>query len=541
MSFYDEKLKIWSSDQFPPIYNPKASVGQLLLHSLKRNSSKIAEISDTYSTKYTFNDILTRSIQAANHLKACGVKKGDICSVISRNNPDLAPVMFGCFFLGATINTLDVSFDQKDLDHMLGLTEPKFIFAEEDVLVKVKVALERLELSSRIFCFSNLENIESIQNFFKNPISQEEIDDFVPTQISDTENHIGIIICSSGTTGLSKGVCLSEAVLVAQLLRAFPSISNDTILAFSSVYWITGMVTLLQGTIDGAVRINTCEPFTPEYFFKLVQKYEITRTFLTPAQIVSCLEHKDMSKANLSTLKMCMTGGSLILEDIRSRFESFLPKNAKVVTLYGMSELGACLTWNFKKIKPNSVGVLINQHSAKIIDEEGNSLSPNEKGEICIKCPYKFLGYFNNPEETKGLTDSQGWMHSGDLGYFDNDGYLFISGRKKEVIKYKNYQIAPGYIESVVQEKTGLAQICAVAVEDLKNGTDLPSVVIVRPSNFELSEKQIIEILNENLTEMKTLRGGIYFVDSLPMTPSGKVQRRIVKEIANNLYKMNKK
>lgn len=445
MSVYDSEKKFWTDDEnFPSIYNPKASVGQLVLYGLKRGGDRIAEISDDFGTQYTFDQILVRSVQVAMSLKTQGLTKGDICAVISRNNPDLAPVLFGCFLLGSSVNTLDTSFDQNDMDHMLGLTKPKIIFVEDEVLDKVKVSLKKLEINPRIFCFtkdSEKTDVGCVKSFFDLNVRREIIDSFRPTPIPDTENHIGVIICSSGTTGLSKGVCLSQAQVVSQLVRAFPCVSNETIHAFSSLYWLTGMVILLQGTIDGAVRIISCKPFNPEYFFKLVEKYKITRVFLTPYQVASCLQSKDIINANLSTLNVCVTGGSFVIEDIRSRFEKLLATNAKVVQVYGMTELASCSTWNYKKIKPNSVGVLIHQNLAKIVDDDGNPLGPNEKGEVCMKPPYTFLGYYNNDEETKGLRDSEGWMHSGDLGYFDDEGYLFIFGRKKELIKYKNYQV----------------------------------------------------------------------------------------------------
>lgn len=446
MSIYDSENKIWKNAGYPSIYNPNASIGQLILYGLKRGGEEIAEISDDYGIQFTFNQIRTRSVQVAMCLEEIGIQKGDICAVISRNNPDLAPVIFGCFLRGAPINTLDAGFDQKDLDHMLGLTKPKVIFTEEDVLINVKSSLEKLKIDSKVFCFKNDETDEdSIKRFFKITVTKENINNFRPVAIPDTKNHNGIIICSSGTTGLSKGVCFSQAQVVSQLMRGFPCLTHQTIQSYSSVYWITGMACLVQGTIDGALRINTCKPFTPVSFFELIEKYKITGTFLSPSQIVACLESEAIHKAKLDSVKMCVTGGSLILEDIRSKFERKLGENARVMSMYGMTEIGSACTWSYHTTKAGSVGVLKDQNVAKIIDDDGNSLGPNEKGEICIKPPFSFLGYYNNEEETKRFRDSEGWMHSGDLGYFDNEGFLFITGRKKELIKYKNVQARKFY------------------------------------------------------------------------------------------------
>uniref|UniRef100_A0A336L9S7 CSON007177 protein n=1 Tax=Culicoides sonorensis TaxID=179676 RepID=A0A336L9S7_CULSO len=493
MSFFDSNLKIWRDRNIPSIYNPNASVGQILLYGLKRGGENISQISDDFETQHTFNEIRLKSIKVAMNFKSIGVKFGDICGVIARNNPDLAPIVFGCIFLGAPVNTLDPSFDCNDLEHMLGLTKPGILFAEEDNLNLVKNAVKKLNLNTKIFCFTDKiddPEVNSVEILFENSNSNENPDDFLPTPIPDTQNHIAVIVCSSGTTGLSKGVCLSHAQVNSQLLRAWPCITNKVLQSFSSIYWITGLVNLLQGTVDNAIRIITTKPFTPECFFEIVAKHNVTDTFLSPSQIVSLLESEHLASANLSSIEICLTGGSFILENIRSEFQQKLGKRAKVMSIYGMTELGTSATWN-SELRPNSVGFLIHQNMVKIIDDNGNPLGPNEKGEICMKPPFTFLGYFDNEKETNEFRDSEGWMHSGDLGYFDENGYLFIS----------------------------------VAVDDLEHGTDLPAVVIVRPSNFKLSEEEITKILNENLVDVKKLRGGIYFVEKLPMTPSGKIQQ----------------
>ncbi|XP_063701008.1 probable 4-coumarate--CoA ligase 1 [Culicoides brevitarsis] len=540
MSFYNPETKIWSSDDRPSIYNPKASLGEVLLHSLRRTPNKICEISDDFEVTLTCADIMKRSIQVAESLKTdYGLKFGDVCSIVAKNNPEVSSVAFGCIFNGCPVNAMDPAFAQIDFDHMIELTKPKVVFVEMNVVEKIQISIEKLKLDTKIFCFTDIEGrtsagITPVNNFFKKTL-EFKIEDYLPARIDDTTKHTAVIICSSGTTGLSKGVCLSHAQVVSQTLRFWKVYEEDKIFAFSSLYWITGVTVLLMGTVEGAIRINTTKPFTPQNFFEIVQRNKVSVLFLPPSLAAMALESTEIDKADLSSIVRCYVGGSFVLEDLCVSFEKYLAKGAKVMSVYGMSEIGTGCTVNYAR-KSGSVGGLQCENKIKIISEDGKLLGPNEKGEICKSHPYPFLGYFGNEEATKELYDKDGWIRSGDLGYFDEEGFLYISGRKKELIKYKNYQISPETLETLIQEITGLSQVCAVAIEENRLGTDLPAAVIVLPKDFSMTQKEIIAILNEKLDEVKKLRGGVYFVEKFPMTPSGKIVRRIVKELANKLY-----
>ncbi|XP_063700488.1 probable 4-coumarate--CoA ligase 1 [Culicoides brevitarsis] len=540
MALYDSQTKIWSSNNDSSIFNPKKSVGELILYTLRRTPDKICEISDDFGVTSTCDDILKRSIQVAEALKEdYGLKYGDVCSIVAKNNPEVSSVAFGCLFNGCSVNPMDVSFAQIDFDHMIGLTKPKIIFAERSVIDKIRKSITKLGLSSRIFCFTGVngevaEGITPVKSFyFKN--LDVSVEDYRSAFIKDTSKHIALIMCSSGTTGLSKGVCLSHAQVVSQSFRSLPMKASDTTFTFSSIYWITGMITMLSSTIEGAIRIISTQNFSPEYYFKLIEKYKVTHSFITPSMIAGMLQSKATSRVDLSSLKTCYVGGSYVLEDLRASFEKYLGKDGKVIPGYGMTELGGVITFNLTG-KPESVGVPLNETEVKIISDDGILLGPEEKGEICLKSPYMFLGYYNNEEALKDVFDSDGWIRTGDLGYFDAEGYLFLSGRKKELIKYKNYQISPETLETLIHEITGLTQVCAVAVEKNNLGTDFPAAVIVLPKDFKMSKKEVIKVLDEKLDDVKKLRGGVYFVENFPTTASGKVLRRAVKELANKLY-----
>ncbi|XP_063702828.1 probable 4-coumarate--CoA ligase 1 [Culicoides brevitarsis] len=539
MSSYNPETKIWSSKGQPSIYNPKASLGELVLHSLKRNPDKVCEISDDYGTQLTFSELMKRSIQVAEALKEdYGVKFGDVVSIVSKNNPEVSSVVFGCIFNGCVINSLDMLHAQIDFDHLIGLMKPKFVFVEVEVIEKVQSAINKHKLDTTFFCFTDINGkthsgITPVRSFFEK-VLDFKVEDYLPAFVEDTSKQIAFIMCSSGSTDVSKGVCLSHAQIISQASRLFEFYEYDITYVSSTLYGITGFANLLRATIEGATRINSTKPVNPELFFYLIKKYKVSFTFVTPALIAQCLDSSELSNANLSSVTRCYTGGSLLLGELQISFEKHLI-NGKLVVCYGMTETATASTRNSVG-KPGSVGILQNETKMKIVSSEGKLLGPNEQGEICISSSYLCLGYYGEEEKTKKLFDKDGWICSGDLGYFDEEGYLFIVGRIKELIIYKGAHIAPGSIEKLVKEYTGLSQVCAVPIEDYKQGTELPAVVVIRPKDFPLSQEEIVKVLDEKLDYKRKLLGGVYFVDIFPQTATGKVLRRELKVLANRLY-----
>lgn len=194
----------------------------------------------------------------------------------------------------------------------------------------------------------------------------------------------------------------------------------------------------------------------------------------------------------------------------------------------------------------------------KIVDDDGNRCGVNVDGEICLKTTYKFIGYYNNREATEELFDKEGFLKTGDIGHFDEDGDLFIVDRKKDLLKYCNFQISPSEIDSYLIESPAIKSACVVGIPD-PLVTDLPAAVVVRADGSNITEEEICNMVAGNanpstklmiahkssflfysvldhFADYCKLRGGVYFVDSLPLTPSGKMLRRKAKEMAIEQY-----
>lgn len=240
-------------------------------------------------------------------------------------------------------------------------------------------------------------------------------------------------------------VCLSHAQVISEVLRLWDwSItSSDITFNFSSLFWVSGLANLLIATVKGACRVITTKPYSSDMLFDVIQKNKLTQICLPNACIPDVVTNKRIDEVDLASLRTVIIGGSSVYDHVKHVLRQKLERNGtKVVEVYGFVEIGSLLTNTLYGMKNGSCGIVTTQNLVKIINQKGKSLGPGEVGEICGKNYCNFLGYYNNEELTKQTVDSNGWIRSGDLGFFDDDGYLFIKGRIKELIKCKGATVS---------------------------------------------------------------------------------------------------
>lgn len=283
-------------------------------------------------------------------------------------------------------------------------------------------------------------------------------------------------------------------------------------LGFSSLYWISGVNILLSGTMRGATRIITTDVFTPELELRLIEQYKVTLTLNTPNQVVLMMKSSNFSKTDLSHLKYVLVGGSKVPFHIKTELNKHLQNGCLVNVGYGMSEIGGMIAIDYNgAYDKDTVGQLQNGRCVKIVDEHGNRCGPNVDGEVCVKTNYTFLGYFGNQKATEELFDAEGFVRTGDIGHFDNDNYLYLIDRKKDILKHKGYQISPSEIEAYLIESSQIESACIIGIPD--DGTDLPAAVIVRSDNANISEKDVFDMIAGNFTSFT--QGDSYFNDNI--------------------------
>lgn len=337
------------------------------------------------------------------------------------------------------------------------------------------------------------------------------------------------ILCSSGSTGLPKGVTISHKALNS--CGFFGVETGDRLLSFSTLYWLSGLFTLYLGLLNGGCRIITNKPFSSDYMIDLIEKFKVSFMIGPPSQMALLAQNDRADKADFSSMKNYFVGGSPVPFPIIEKSRKLMP-NCCIKVGYGLTEIGGACSYGVP-VSPNANGRVKENTKVKIVDDNGNKLGIGETGEILVQAAFKCNGYYGNKEATLESMDSD-WFKSGDLGFFDKDGALFVVDRKKEILKFKNFHFFPTEIEMVIQELPDVVEVCVCGLPDLVM-TDLPAAVVVKKSGSSLSEKEVIDHVAAKMAHFKQLRGGVYFVDEIPKTASGKNVRKKVKDLVIQL------
>ncbi|XP_055617262.1 uncharacterized protein LOC129762763 [Toxorhynchites rutilus septentrionalis] len=530
-TFYNATTKVWSGRPTPSVFNPNQSLGELIFAVLKRNGKKVVQISADSGAQVTGAEMVLRTIRLAQNLQKRGLCcDGDnMFAMAVRNGEHAAPVLFSCFALGIPVLALDPTFLRDDLSYMLEIVRPKVVFCDSETLAEMLVACEMVSLTPKIIVLGDkVEGFEHVDDLLL-PTGNEEV--FIPVHLEDPPKKLAILICTSGTTGRSKAVCLSHTICIVQVANFAELHSSDKLFAFSSLYWLSGLTMVLGGTIWGTTRVITRQMPSPELAMEIIERFQVSVAFFPPVHAFAIVKNPLALETVFSSIRMIHCGGALVPAQLKESFEKLMPGRYMEV-VYGLSEIATLVSFsNGKHYRPGSVGFLKEGIEIKIVDDEGNPLENGQQGEICTKAKYMFLGYYKNEAATKATLDEEGWLHTGDIGWCDDDGMLYVVDRKKDVLTYDNYQISPSEIESVVLKVPGVATACVVGIPE--QGDDLVTAVVIRSSGeHELpTAESIIRTVEEKMPYYKHIRGGVYFVENLPMTPSGKISRREAKKM----------
>lgn len=266
--------------------------------------------------------------------------------------------------------------------------------------------------------------------------------------------------------------------------------STDILLSFSSLYWLSGVYTLVRGTLTGATRIITTETFSPELYLRLIEKYKVTYAWNPPHQIMLIVKSDQFSKTDLSSLKTQIVRGGKLPCSLRAQLLRHLP-NLNLHSGYGFSEVGVVASDVPTTRNKDSAGKLADAVCVKVIDEDGNRCGPNVDGEICVKTFYKFLGYYGDQKATERFFDDESFAVSGDIGHFDDDGHLFMIDRKKDFLRYCFNDLSPVELEGHLMALSGIKIACVVGIPD---GTgDLAAAVVIRSEVSNIDEKEVFD------------------------------------------------
>jgi len=306
---------------------------------------------------------------------------------------------------------------------------------------------------------------------------------------------------------------------------------DSVLLSFSPLYWISGTIILLASLLNGCRRIITHRPYSVEYLLQLVASHKVTFLFLASHQIALLSKYdSDMMelKAQLQSIRVLIGAGSKVCKAVSRRMYELIGSQRFIVG-YGLSEMGG-LSKNVGG-PVGCEGKVMRNVELRVLDKLKMPLGINEVGIVYARLRYKWEGYYRNPEATRRALSSDGmWFRTGDIGYLDSEGHLYIQTRDTDVFKFNNFQIYPEQIEEFILRLPGVSEACVFGIPN-DVATNLTACAVVRtksPEGERLTGEQIRNIVERHLSGAYQIRGGVYFIDSLPKTPNDKLQRRKV-------------
>jgi acyl-CoA synthetase (AMP-forming)/AMP-acid ligase II len=470
---------------------------------------------------------LTRSVRrAAAGLVAHGLAKGDTLALCSPNNPDFAIAYFAALAAGAVVTTINPLAPAGDIARQLTHSRARWLIttaapaaggagqAATAAGVRETFVFGRTSAAGLAIPFTCLTDIDH--------------PDRLPAISPDDD---AVLLYSSGTTGLPKGVLLSHRNLVASLcqMRAVHRVGPDDVVLTALPLWhlYALQVTLSLGLAAGAT-VVTMPRFDLEGFCGLVQEHRVTRVEVVPPIVLGLARQPAVSRYDLSSLRLITCAAAPLGAALATECARRL--GCRVKQAYGMTEFGGAthMVPDTGGGDAESVGPLLPGTQARVVDcATGLDVRPGQPGEMLIRTPGTMRGYLDNPEATAATVDTDGWLHTGDVVVADREGWFTIVDRVKELIKYKGSQVAPATLEAILVAHPAVADAAVIGRADEESGEIPTAVVVLRPPAADTAQAglELMAYVAARVAPHEKIRR-VEFVTEIPRSPSGKILRR---------------
>ena len=472
----------------------------------------------------------------ATALAKLGVTKGDRVAVMAPNCPQYVISYYALLKIGAIVVQTNPMYTKREVEHQLQDSGAELMVVY-DALYPTVAAIRANTKLEKVILFSlgqehSLEG-DDIYRFDKllaeTPNQPPEVD-------IDLYEDVAVFQYTGGTTGVSKGAMLTHANVMcnAYMVKTWTHDSTmgaERSLVVLPLFHSYGMSTSMNTTILLAGTMILVPRFDPDEVLKLIEAYRPTFFHGVPTMYTALLQHPKLKDFDLSSVRVCITGGSAMPIEVQQKFQQIT--GANILEGFGLSESSPVTNCNplGKEVKIGSVGVVMPDTYCKIVDigTGEQELGVGEIGELIIKGPQVMKGYWNMPEETE-IALRDGWLFTGDIAKMDEDGYFYIVDRKKEMIIAGGYNIYPRDVEEVLYEMPSVVEAGVAGVPDKYRGETVCAFVVPKEGT-NLTEEDVVNFCRERLAAYKVPRR-VIFMDELPKTTVGKILRRKLAEVA---------
>lgn len=512
---------------YPDVTIPNQPFTDYVYQRAQELADKPALIDGPSGRTLSYGQLVGAIRLVAASLAARGFGKGDVFAIYSPNLPEYAIAFHAVATLGGIVTTANPLYTAHELAHQLQDANAIYLLTVPPFIEKAQQAAEMAGNIKEIFVFGEAAGATPFANLLQS-------DGTVPT-VTIAPDDVVALPYSSGTTGLPKGVMLTHRNLVANIaqLVAMPKDActvraDDILMGILPFYHIYGMIVIMNYALHVGGTVVTMPRFDMEQFLSLIQQYKITYMNLVPPLVLGLAKHPLVANYDLSSLRTIVSGaaplGAPLEQECSERLDCIVTQG------YGMTEASPVTHFRLHgdgADKAGSIGPAIPSTECKIVDVVSGATVPlGEEGEVWIRGPQVMKGYLNNPTATRNTVDDNGWLHTGDIGYADGDGFFYIVDRLKELIKYKGMQVAPAEIEAMLLTHPAIVDAAVIGKADEEAG-EVPKAFVVLKG--EATADDIISFIAERVAPHKRVRE-VAIIEQIPKSASGKILRRVLVE-----------
>ncbi|MEW6137847.1 MAG: long-chain-fatty-acid--CoA ligase [Thermodesulfobacteriota bacterium] len=470
---------------------------------------------------FTYEEIRKSVNRVAAQLIEEGLRPGDRVALYVPNSPEWVVAYYGIIRAGGVALCLNPAYKRLELEHLLKDAQPRLMIISE-------------KLAANLPDRASVPGLDSLLSFELHPVLSTILENVAaaepstPVAVHTDADDSCVILYTGGTTGTPKGAMLTHRNLLftAQNVCYHEAIRpDDRSLCFMPLNHVFGGNHIMNGIFYGCGTLILHDGFDLDRILASVKEDRVTRFFAVPTVFIRLLADAG-HKRHFSTVKYCFSAAtSMASEIVRKWTEAY---GLTIHEAYGMTETSSLVTYNHMyRHRIGSVGTPAGIVEVRIVDPEGNPVPQGETGEIAIRGPNVMKGYWGKPEETSAMVRG-GWLHSGDVGRLDRDGYLFIVDRIKDVIITGGYNVFPSEVEEVLYTHPSISECAVVGLEDAVYGEAVTAFVVLQPG-CEFSKTELIAYCKERMASYKVPKE-FKPVERLPKSSTGKILRRKIRE-----------
>lgn len=473
---------------------------------------------------WNYREFAVRIDRLAAELSAGGMRRGDRVGYAGLNHPDFLVTLFAAARIGAAFVPLNWRLTAGELGYILGNAQVHTLVADAERAtvidpVRAKAGLQRAIALAPVPGWEVLDELLAGRAPLADPVFAQPDD-------------VAVIMYTSGTTGRPKGAMLTHANLFwnnINALLAFDTSQNDVSLVCAPLFHIGGLNVTTLLTLQKGGRIVLMPTFDPAEALRLIAEHRVTTMFGVPAMFLFMSQHPVFADADLSSVRSFICGGAPVPEPLIHRYGE---RGIPFAQGYGLTEtapLALVLRTDEVGVKIGAAGnQVLPLSDVRLVDANNQPVPAGARGEICVRGPQVMTGYWRNPEATAAVIDTEGWFHTGDIGQADDEGYIWVIDRVKDMVISGGENVYPAEVEDVLYGHPAVAEVAVLGTAHEKWGEAVTAVVVLRPG-AALTLEELREFAREQLAAFK-LPIRLEFADALPRTQSGKVVKYQLRE-----------